>query len=143
MDIREARPRDILRFSKFVMPRYVGMVVEDGGEFRGLVAVVWGEKNRPFLVFEITDAIRAKPHFLHRGALRFMAMVAGDFPVIYTQASNAEATSTRWLKRLGFEETDEILGGERVFKWQQSSEHLEHLAGPAVASAPSGQPLGQ
>lgn len=133
--VRPARPRDILRFSRFVMPRFVGYVAEDEEGFAGMGAIIWGEQKKPFICTEIAERLRGKRYFLHRNALWFMTTVAPHFDVVYAQASSNEPTSLRWLKRLGFEETDETMNGERVLTWRRSSQHSPQCSAAASAAA--------
>ncbi len=119
--LRPARARDVVRFSKYVLPRFVGVVAELEGAFIGAGVVIWGDGNRPFLCLEITDELRKRPKFLHRTTLDLINAVAPNVDFLYTMESAKEPTANRWLRRLGFQDTGETLNGERVMSWRKSS----------------------
>ncbi len=119
--LRPARARDIVRFSKYVLPRFVGLIGEVDGRFVGAAVVVWGDKGRPFLCFEITPELRKHPKFIHQTALAVINAVAPNVDFLYTMESSSEPTANRWLRRLGFHDTGEALNGERVMIWRKSS----------------------
>ena len=120
MIIREARADDILRFSRYTIPQFIGLVAEEDGRFIGACVVVWRDK-RPILCLELTQELRRRRVFLHRCAAVFIGTVAKSLDVLYTMESPAEPTANRWLRRLGFEDTGELLNGERLFQWRKSS----------------------
>lgn len=121
MIIRPARARDILRFSRFTIPQFVGWVGEEDGKFLGASVVVWRTPEMPILCLEITPELRRRRMLLHRFARQFIDTVAKQLEVLYTMESPEEPTANRWLKRLGFEDTGERLNGERLYRWRKSS----------------------
>lgn len=118
--LRKARAQDVIRFSKWSVPRFVGVVAELDGQFIGSGVVVWGDKNRPILCLEITEELRKRPVFLHKTTLDLMHAVASSVDVLYTMQSRNEPTAGRWLERLGFKDTGETVNGERLLSWRNS-----------------------
>ena len=120
--LRPARPTDVIRFSRYVLPRFVGVVAELEGRFIGAGVVIWGDRNRPILCLEITDELRRRPVFLHKTTLSLINAVAPSVDVLYTMESSSEPGAAKWLARLGFEDAGETVNGERLL-WRKSSLH--------------------
>ena len=117
--LREMRPTDVVKFSKYCVPKYVGvMVVEDGKDI-GAGVIVWGDGNRAFLSLEISDELRKHPAFMHRVA-KGLVKAGAETGELYTIEDADEPTAPKWLERLGFRPTGELINGERVLKWQPS-----------------------
>lgn len=117
--LREARAKDIIKFTRFAVPRqYVGYVAEEDGEAVGLAVIMYGALDRFWLTLDTTEKLRQKPFLLHRVAKNLvkLGVSAGD---LYAVQDHKEPTSEQWLTRLGFRDTGEVFEGERVFRWHQ------------------------
>lgn len=119
VSLRTMRATDMVKYSRYVLPRFYGVVVMRGTREIGAGAIVWGDKGRPYLSLEITEELRGLPIFMTKVAKSLIkaALVAGG--EIYTIEDSGEPTSARWLERLGFRPTDERINGDRL--WHQSS----------------------
>lgn len=115
---------DMVRLSKYRLPQFVGKVAELDGEFYCACCIIWGEDKRPFLCFDASEKFPKAATFLHRQARLFIQEVAQVLDVIYTLESSDIPTATTWIRRLGFEPTNEVLNGERVLSWRRSSQRL-------------------
>lgn len=115
--LREMRARDMVRFSRYTVPRFAGVVAELDGQEIGAAAIVIGVGNRAFLSLEITDALRRFPVFMHRTAKRLTEVGVSQLGALYAIEDAREAGAGVWLRRLGFAPTDEFIGGERVYQW--------------------------
>lgn len=126
--LRLMRARDMVKHSRYVVPRFAGVVAEIEGREIGAAAIVIGIGNRPFLSLEITEDLRRFPVFMHKTARQLTDVGVSQLGELYAIESSREPGAGRWLRRLGFLPTDERIDGERVYKWHQSSQHLERLA---------------
>jgi hypothetical protein len=120
VEIRKMRNRDMARFSKTTIPPFVGYVGEKDGKEIGAAAIVWGDKGRPFMCLEATDDLRKMPVLMHKFAKRFIAAGVRANGELFAMEKASIPSAARWLKRLGFSPTDEILSGERVWIWRPS-----------------------
>lgn len=118
--LREMRPTDMVKFSKYGMPRYYGVMLQEDGEDIGAGAIVWGDKDRPFLCLEITDRLRARPSFMHRVAKKLVYAGVQACGELFVIEEKDEPTSPKWLDRLGFKPTGELMNGERLLQWHPS-----------------------
>lgn len=119
MQIRPMRARDIVKFSRFHIPEFIGYIGETSeGEFLGAVAIVWGKNDRAYLCLELTEAIRRKPILMNKWGKAMIRAAKEAGCELYTIESANEPTASRWLKRLGFVPTGEFQGSEGVWKWQ-------------------------
>lgn len=117
--VRKMRARDVVKFSRFGVPEFIGYVGESpSGEFLGAVCIVWGKNNRAFLCLELTDKIRRRPIFMNRWAKAMIKAAHEAGSELYTIESAKESGAARWLERLGFRPTDELQGTEKVWRWQ-------------------------
>jgi hypothetical protein len=120
LKLRRARARDIVKFTRFAVPRnFYGIVAEEDGELIGAGVLLHGALDRMWVALEITDKLRERPIVMHRigKALVAAAVTAGE--ELYVMQDQSEPTSQRWLDRLGFRDTGEVFEGERVLKWHQ------------------------
>lgn len=113
--LRDMRARDMVKFSRYTVPRFAGVIAELDGKEIGAAAIVIGIGGRPFLSMEITDTLRRFPIFMHRTAKRLTDVGVSQLGALYAIEASIEPTAERWLQRLGFVLTDELIGGERVF----------------------------
>jgi hypothetical protein len=109
------RARDMVKHSRFILPRFAGVVAELDGQEIGAAAIVIGDKGRAFLSLEITDRLRRFPKFMHRTARQLTEAGVSQLGELYAIESAKEPGAGRWLQRLGFVPTDEMIGGERVY----------------------------
>ena len=114
--LREMRARDMVKHSRYIVPRFFGVVAELDGKEIGAAAIVIGVGQRPFLSLEITDELRRFPVFMHRTARDLTAAGVSQLGELYAIESASEPGAGRWLQRLGFAPTEEFIGGERVYK---------------------------
>lgn len=105
----------MVKFSRYVVPKFAGVVAELDGKEIGAAAIVIGIGGRPFLSLEITDELRRFPVFMHRTAKRLTDVGVSQLGELYAIETASEPGSGRWLQRLGFVCTDEIIGGEKVY----------------------------
>jgi hypothetical protein len=113
---------DMIKLSRYVLPRFVGKVAEIDGEFYCSCSIIWGPDDRAFLCLDASDKFAKSAVFLHRHARLFIKEVSQVLDVIYTIESKDVPTAKMWLGRLGFKPTDETIKGERVLSWRRSSE---------------------
>lgn len=119
LETRKMRARDMVRFSRYVLPKFFGeMVMNDGREI-GAVAIVWKD-TRAFLCLEITDELRRFPVFLVKIGHRFINAAIAAGCELFTLEDKEEVTSKRFLEFLGFADTGEVIDGERVLQWRKS-----------------------
>lgn len=109
------RARDMVKFSRYTVPRFAGVVAEIDGEEIGAAAIVIGVGGRPFLSLEITDKLRRFPVFMHRTARQLTDLGVSQLGELYAIEDTRETGAGRWLQRLGFVPTDERIDGERVY----------------------------
>lgn len=114
--LREMRARDMVKLSKYCLPKFAGLVGEIDGIHAGSVSIVIGVGSRPFLCLDITDAARGFPVLMHKAAKKVIAIGVSQLGELYAMESSAEPSSERWLTRLGFVATDEFIKGERVYR---------------------------
>lgn len=117
LSIRPMRNRDFARFAKRLVPDFVGYIAEMDGEEIGAGAIVW-QSGRPFLCFDPKEALLKMPVRLHRFAKKFIAAAIKANGELYTVETANEPRAGKWLRCLGFCPTDEILNGQKVWKWQ-------------------------
>lgn len=110
------RARDMVRYSRYTVPRFAGVIVELDGVEIGAGAIVIGIGGRPFLSLEITDTLRRFPVFLHKTGKRLADAGVSQLGELYAIESSKEPGAGRWLQRLGFVLTDELISGEKVWK---------------------------
>lgn len=110
------RARDCVRFSKYIVPKFVGYVGSVEGKDVGAVAIVWDAKERPYLCFEISDTLRHSPLLMHRWAKKMIAAGLQACGELYAVEDSKEPTAPKWLARLGLKPTDETLKGERLWR---------------------------
>jgi len=119
LSLREMRPTDLVKYTKLCVPKYMGvMVIEDGKDI-GAGCIVWGDKNRAYLSLEITPELRKHPAFMHRVA-KNLVKAGAETGELYTIESADESTAAKWLERLGFRPTGELMNGERLLQWRPS-----------------------
>ncbi len=114
--LREMRPTDVVKYTKYCVPKYYGVVVVEDGKDIGAGAVVWGDGNRAFLSLEITPELRKHPVFMHRVA-KSLTKAGSKTGELYTIEDSGEPTAPKWLERLGFRPTGELMNGERVLRY--------------------------
>ena len=119
--LRDMRARDMVKLSRYTVPRFAGVIVELGDEEIGAAAIVIGIGGRPFLSAEISDKLRRFPVFMHRTARWITELGVSQLGELYAIENTDEITADRWLRRLGFVPTDERIEGERVFRHGTSS----------------------
>lgn len=118
--LRRMRAADMVKQSKFTLPRFFGVVVvSDDGREIGSGSVVWGIKGRPYLSLEITDELRQKPVFMVKAAKQLIEQAIEEAGEVFTIEDKDEPTAPRFLSFLGFVPTGENVQGERVLKWQR------------------------
>lgn len=118
VSLREARARDVVKVTKYLLPpQFVGVVAEDEGETIGIGLILWLNK-RPFVTLDITDRLRAMPRLLHRVGVTLVKAGSQHCEELFVMEDSREPTANRWLSRLGFRDTGEIIAGERVLKWK-------------------------
>lgn len=117
MILRPARAMDMVKFTKYVLPRHFsGIVCEEDGEVIGLGAIIVGDLGRPWVVLDMTERMRHKKVTLHRVGRQIVKAGLQVFDAVYVLQSQTEPTAKRWLERLGFKETGELHRGEIVMR---------------------------
>lgn len=113
--LREAKPTDVVKFSKIVSPRFFyGIVAECDGRLVGMGVIVWGLMNRPYVCLNAEDELRARPLLMHRIGKMLTETGRKVCGRIYTIEDATEPKAAEWLKRLGYADTGEVLNGGRV-----------------------------
>lgn len=118
--LRIMRARDMVKFSRYTVPRFAGVVAELDGQEIGAAAIVIGIGGRPFLSAEFSDCLRRFPVFMHRTAKRLTELGVSQLGELYAIETSSEAGAGRWLERLGFVPTKEKIDGERVYVYGSS-----------------------
>jgi uncharacterized protein (DUF736 family) len=118
--LRVMRATDMVRFTRYALPKFYGVVVMMDGAEIGAGAIVWGDKGRAYLCLEISDALRKKPIFMTKVAHSLIAGATSGGGELFTVEDAEEPTSPEWLSRLGFVDTGEKIGKERVLSWRKS-----------------------
>jgi hypothetical protein len=113
--LREMRPTDMVKFSKYCIPKYYGVIAVEDGKDIGAAAIVWGDKDRAYLSLEITDELRKHPAFMHRVAKK-LTKAGSQTGELFTIEDADEPSAAKWLERLGFRPTGELINGERVLR---------------------------
>lgn len=119
-ETRRMLARDMVKLSKYVLPRFYGEVVLHEGREIGAVSVVWVDR-KPVLCLNMTDELRKFPVFLVKLGHRFIEEAVRDYGELFTVEEPEEPTSQRFLDFLGFTDTGEFIEGRRLLKWQRSS----------------------
>jgi hypothetical protein len=119
---------DMVKLSRYVLPRFVGKVAEIDGKFYCACCIVWAPDGRAFLCLDASDKFARSAVFLHRHARLFIQEVAQVLDVIYTVETAAVPTAKMWLERLGFLPTGNLIQGERELVWQRSSQQSRRSA---------------
>lgn len=105
----------MVKHSRYTVPRFAGVVAELDGQEIGAAAIVIGIGNRAFLSLEITDTLRRFPIFMHRTARQLTEAGVSQLGRLYAIESAKEPGAGKWLERLGFVPTEELIDGERVY----------------------------
>ena len=116
IETREMRPTDVVKFSRFCVPKFYGVVFVEDGKDIGAGAIIWGDGDRPFLCLEITERLRTQRVLMHRTAKNLIAATVKACGEVFTIEDKDESTSPKWLERLGFVPTGESIKGERVLR---------------------------
>jgi hypothetical protein len=121
--VRQARPTDVQKFSRYIMPpNFIGVVAEDETkEIIGAGWIVWGDQDRPWVCFEGTEAMRPHKQTVARWSLRLLRAAQQTCDELYTIEDTQDLRGSRWLEWLGFRPTGETIKGLRVLKWQKQS----------------------
>lgn len=120
MDVRLARPTDVQKRLKYMVPDdFVGYVVEEDGQFMGMGWVTWSRDGKPYVFFEVADHARKYKYRIGRWSVRLLSAVKAVCDEVYTIEDTSEEGSTKWIEWLGFRDTGEKVKGLRVMKWQQ------------------------
>lgn len=119
-ETRPMRRSDMVKESRFLIPKFVGVIIMHEGRDIGSGSIVWGDGGRPYLSMRVTDEFRKFPVFMVKTAKRLIAASLEVNGEIYTVEDADEPTAPRLLASLGFVDTGETINGERVLKWQRS-----------------------
>lgn len=119
-ETRPMRRTDMVKESRFIVPKFVGVVVMHEGRDIGSGSIVWGDDDRPYLSLRITDELRKFPVFMVKTARKLIEATIQVNGELYTLEDKEEPTAPRFLEFLGFVDTGETIQGERVLKWQRS-----------------------
>lgn len=113
--VREARASDVVKVTRLALPQFAGIVVEEDGETigTGLVLMI---KGRPMVTFDMTERLRQMPMVIGRFGFALVNAGMKAFGELYVMQDQEEEGSARWLRRLGFQPTEELLAGEKVWK---------------------------
>ncbi len=112
--IRPARARDVVRFSRYKLPQhFIGLAAESAGEVLGVGVIIF-QSGRAFACFE--QAGRLPAIMLHRMG-RKLIRAASATGELFAQCEGED----RWLVRLGFQPTDEVLHGARVYRYERAN----------------------
>ncbi len=115
MIIREARPSDVTSFTKSWSPSMVyGAVCVEDGKLLGGGWVLYGFKGRAWACFHSCERMRQEPIRVTRAVIEGLRKAQEVSSEIY-----AVQASDKLLSWLGFVETDEVIEGKKVMKWQQ------------------------
>lgn len=86
----------------------------------GIGGVFFGTDGRWWATFARAPGIRSRLTAQH--AARTILDAAGEAGLtVHAMADDSIAGAEFWLRRLGFEETDEILNNSRVWRWVLNS----------------------
>jgi hypothetical protein len=118
--LRPMRRSDMVKESRFIVPKFVGVVIVHEGRDIGSGSIVWGDGGRPYLSMGITDEFRKFPVFMVKTAKMLIEASMQANGELYTVEDKEEPTAPRFLEFLGFVDTGETIQGERVLKWQRS-----------------------
>ncbi len=116
VELREARAIDVVKVTRYALPRFVGVVAEEDGEMIGIGLVLFVKGRRPFVTFDKTARLRQMPRLMARIGFKLVKAAVQACGEVYVMRNSQEPGSDRWLDRLGFQPTDERIAGETVWK---------------------------
>jgi hypothetical protein len=117
--VRNARPTDVARYCKYVMPReFVGRIAEKAGEPIGGGLIVFFN-DQGWVSFEGTEELKKHKMVILREGKRLVGAAQQVVDELYTLEDAEELAGSKWLEWLGFRPTGETVKGFRVLKWQR------------------------
>ncbi len=116
----EATDIDFARLFKVGAPvnEWFGRSIKNGRLVKGMAGVIQFDDGRYFGFMEFTKSLYRPMIF--RAFKRFMDNMPQKYGVneLFAACDDSIRNSDVFLKRLGFVETDEMLGNLKVWKWQ-------------------------
>lgn len=121
MNIEPLRARD---FAQFAMGKGVNVPANTipigysawiNGQIVGIGCLVSDQEGRAWAVVEVEPELMGRGMILHRLAKRFLTRVARIGMTVYALRNDDLNTSERWLTRLGFRKTDEVMNEREVW----------------------------
>lgn len=116
VELREARAVDVVKVTKYALPRFVGVVAEEDGETIGVGLIIFAKGRRPFVTFDKSERLRQMPRLMARIGFKLVKAAMQACGEVYVMRDSRELGADRWLDRLGFQPTDERIAGETVWK---------------------------
>ena len=118
VSLRPARARDVVKVTRYIMPKFAGVVAEEDGETIGTGLVIFIE-GRAMVTFDKSERMRQMPRLVSRIGFNLVKAARQACGEVFVVQDSREEGSARWLEKLGFKPTDEIISGEKV--WRLSS----------------------
>lgn len=115
VSLRPARARDVVKVTKYGLPKFAGVVAEENGETIGIGLILFIDK-RAMVTFDKSDRIREMPRLMTRIGFSLVKAGLAACGEVYVMEDRRETGSAKWLSRLGFKPTDERIAGETVWK---------------------------
>jgi len=119
-EITKASDTDFIRFFKLpgLETWWTGYCVKDGKLVKAIAGVVFGDDGRYFAFMDLRGAGRFPLVF--RRIWRFLNHELQEHGVeeLYAVCDEAYPNARKFLDRLGFEETSEVIGKDKVWIWR-------------------------
>jgi hypothetical protein len=116
LNVRDIQAPDIARVARYALPRHFwGFAADWDGELVGVGFVFFDAKGDAWATTHFDPVMRRHKVTIHRIAKMLVRCVTEACGVLYTMQSSDEPTSGAWLTRLGFQPTDQVALGERVW----------------------------
>jgi hypothetical protein len=114
-DLRPMRATDMVRFSRFGIPKFYGVIASIEGEYIGAAAIVW-RLDRPFLCLQATEKLKKMPIFMTKFARKMIAAGTHGGAELFAMEDPKEPGAAKWLHLLGFSPIGEEIEGSRVLR---------------------------
>lgn len=115
VSLRPARASDVVKVTRYILPKFAGVVCEEDGETIGTGLVIFVE-GRAMVTFDKTERMRQMPRLMARIGFNLVKAARTACGEVFVVQDGREAGSARWLAKLGFNPTDELISGEKVWK---------------------------
>ena len=115
IEVALAQPEDFATTPPYRCRAYA---VKKDGRVIGIGGLGFMPNGYVFLWAEITDELRALPITLHKVGKRAIGdAIPLGIKQVYATTDIAFEAADRWIKRLGFSETGEVVDGKKVHLW--------------------------